>query len=256
MEIDTNVAIHLNLTNPTRLYQEIGLNLQNRIRDGEYGIGDRLPPERDIAEALNVSRSVVREAIIMLELQGLVEVRKGSGVYVVKLPELLTVQNHSSLEKANDVGPFELLQARQVVESQIASFAASNITKTEIFRLKQYLEQERASLDTHQEDYDSDKMFHLTIAEASQNSVLTDIIGDFWRRREDSSMWHQLHTRIKNNQYRYQWIDDHEKILFALQKRDPDGAREAMWQHIENVKQTLFELSDVDDPEFDGFLFR
>jgi GntR family transcriptional regulator, uxu operon transcriptional repressor len=111
-------------------------------------------------------------------------------------------------------------------------------------------------LETGKVDYDGDRLFHLTIAEASQNSVLSDIILDLWQRREESSMWQQLHTRIVNDDYRYKWLDDHERILLALQRRDPDGAREAMWQHIENVKQTLFELSDVDDPQFDGYLFR
>lgn len=256
MGIQTNLNVNVGMINPKRLYQEIGLGLQKRIADGEFAIGDRLPPERDIAEALDVSRSVVREALIMLELQGLVEVRKGSGVYVIKLPNQQTVDQDPETNRNSDVGPFELLQARQVLESQIASFAATNVTKNDISRLKTYLEQERENLENHHEDYEGDRMFHLTIAEASQNSVLIDIIRDLWRRREESPMWQQLHTRIKGNDYRYQWLEDHGKILLALQKRDPEGARAAMWQHIENVKQTLFELSDVDDPAFDGYLFR
>jgi GntR family transcriptional regulator, uxu operon transcriptional repressor len=248
--------MNIEIITPKRLYQEIGINLQNQITSGAYTIGDRLPPERDIAEALDVSRSVVREAIIMLELQGLVEVRKGSGVYVIKLPVVSHESSNNDECRSSDVGPFELLQARQVLESQIASFAAYNVTKNDIFKLRQSLDKERENLETGKEDYDGDRMFHLTIAEASQNSVLIDIILDLWKRREESSMWQQLHTRIANNDYRHKWLDDHEKILQALQKRDPNGARDAMWQHIENVKQTLFDLSDVDDPEFDGYLFR
>jgi GntR family uxuAB operon transcriptional repressor len=69
-------------------------------------------------------------------------------------------------------------------------------------------------------------------------------------------MWRQLHARITDLNYRTAWLEDHEVILRALQRRDPEGARKAMWQHLENVKQTLFDLSDVDDPQFDGFLFR
>lgn len=252
MGIDNVVSI--DLSNPNRLYQEVGLQLQTRISQGEFDIGDRLPPERDIAQVFNVSRSVVREAIIMLELQGLVEVRKGSGVYITHLPQ----DNGDDEQRSNDVGPFELLQARQVIESQIVSFAANNITKSDISLLREYLEKDRISLENNldEDDYDFDKLFHLTIAKASQNSVLSDIVYDFWRRREQSPMWQQLHTHIHDNQYRYRWIDDHEKILHALQRRDPELARNAMWAHIEHVKDTLFELSDVDDPEFDGFLFR
>ncbi|MCL9777240.1 FCD domain-containing protein [Vibrio methylphosphonaticus] len=249
-----NIAISA----PKRLYQEIGLALQERIIVGEFKIGERLPPERDLAEDMQVSRSVVREAIIMLELQGLVEVRKGSGVYVNKLPTNEDTQRApvNVARESSDIGPFELLQARQVLESQIASFAAMNVTKNDISKLREALDTERKQLETGHGDYDGDEMFHLTIAEASQNSVLSDIVQDLWFRRDESSMWSQLHSRITDISYRSAWLEDHEIILRALQRRDPEGARKAMWDHLENVKQTLFELSDVDDPQFDGFLFR
>ena len=76
------------MTNSTdlRSYKKIGSILREELTNGVYLIGDRLPPERDLAEKMNVSRTVVREAIIMLELENLVEVRKGSGVYVINLP--------------------------------------------------------------------------------------------------------------------------------------------------------------------------
>ncbi len=246
-----NIAI----TAAKRLYQEIGLTLQQQILQGKFSLGDRLPPERDIAEEMQVSRSVVREAIIMLELQGFVEVRKGSGVYVISQNQpVLTAQQNS--ERSSDVGPFELLQARQVLESQVAGFAAMHVTKNDIFKLREALDTERKQLETGHGDYDGDETFHLTIADASQNSVLSEIIRDLWQRRDQSPMWNQLHARITDISYRTDWLDDHEKVLMALKKRDPEGARTAMWQHLENVKQTLFELSDADDPQFDGFLFR
>ncbi|CAM3573488.1 HTH-type transcriptional regulator LutR [Vibrio aerogenes CECT 7868] len=240
---------------PKRLYQEIGMTLQQRIFSGEFCAGERLPPEREIAEAMQVSRSVVREAIIMLELHGLVEVRKGSGVYVISQEENHQIPE-SQVKNEPDFGPFEFLQARQVIESQIASFAADNVTKSDIFKLRDALDTEHQQLETGYGDYDGDEMFHLTIADASQNSVLSNIVKDLWLQRDQSPMWRQLHARITDVTYRAAWLADHEKILHALQRKDPEAAREAMWQHLENVKQTLFELSDVDDPQFDGFLFR
>ncbi|GAB2638940.1 FCD domain-containing protein [Vibrio panuliri] len=247
-----NIAI----SEPKRLYQEIGFSLQERILKGEFKVGDRLPPERDIAEEMEVSRSVVREAIIMLELRGLVEVRKGSGVYVINIPSKDSQNIQASMPRSSsDIGPFELLQARQVIESEIAGFAARHITKNDIQRLRDALNSEKHNLESGVEDYDSDELFHLVIAEASQNSVLADIANDLWLRRHESSMWRQLHSRISNNDYRKAWLLDHERILIALQKRDPEGARNAMWEHLENVKQVLFKLSDVDDPKFDGYLF-
>ncbi|MDD1780609.1 FCD domain-containing protein [Enterovibrio sp. ZSDZ35] len=252
------------MSNVTRLYQKIGTKIMEQIAAGEYKVGDKLPPERDIAEQLQVSRSVIREALIMLEIKELVEVKKGSGVYVINTPS--TFLNQASLQPTekvtgqsesdeDDAGPFEMLQARQLLESHIAEFAATQVTKHEIFRLREALELERKDLEAGSNDYDGDQMFHIVIAEATQNSVLSDMVKDMWERRNRSLMWQQLHERISDQDYRKRWLADHERIFKALVRKDPVAAREAMWQHLENVKQTLFELSDVDDPSFDGYLF-
>ena len=111
-----------------RLYQEVGGQLREAIVSGQYSLGDRLPPERDIAENFSVSRSVVREALIMLELEKLVEVRKGSGVYVVNVPAM-PANGESAVTADCGYGPFELLQARQLLESEVAAFAAMQATK-------------------------------------------------------------------------------------------------------------------------------
>lgn len=246
---------------PKRLYQEVGAALMEKISEGEFSVGEKLPPEREISEKMNVSRSVVREALIMLEIQGIVNVRKGSGVYVRRLPSesqqaSSSQENGNSDANDNDVGPFEMLQARQFLESRIAEFAATQITKNDISKLRQSLELERSHLEKNRKDYDGDEMFHIAIAEATQNSVLSDMVRDLWKRRNNSPMWQQLHKHISNEDYRKRWLRDHELILANLQRRDPAGARDAMWQHLENVKQTLLGLSDISHPEFDGFLFN
>ncbi|WP_413701063.1 FCD domain-containing protein [Psychromonas sp. KJ10-10] len=247
------------MNSPKRLYQKIGIALKERIVNGEFTVGEKLPPEREIAESMNVSRSVVREALIMLELQEIVNVRKGSGVYVICIPEdensAQTTQNKKVNESEHDVGPFELLQARQFLESRIAEFAATQVTKNDISKLRQAIEMERLDLENDSKEYDGDEMFHIAIADATQNSVLSDMVRDLWLRRDNSPMWKQLHLHINNEDYRKLWLQDHKKILASLQRRDPAGARDAMWQHLENVKQTLLGLSDIDDPKFDGYLF-
>ncbi len=238
---------------PKRLYQEIGAKIREDLASGTYSVGDRLPPEREIAEQLGVSRTIVREALIMLEIEGLVDVRKGSGVYLINLPgQDDAVANQQTL---HDVGPFELLQARQLLESSIAEFAATLVTKTEIAQMKKALELELQALQEGSSNEDGDEMFHILIAEATQNSVLVDAVRNFWRIRRSSEMWRQLHSRIHDQGYRGKWLEDHYTILAALQRRDSKAAKQAVWQHLENVKHTLMELSDVDDPNFDGFLF-
>lgn len=237
---------------PKRPYQELGLILRQQLLDDNYQVGDRLPPERDIAERLNVSRTVVREAIIMLELESLVEVRKGSGVYIVDIPS-----NHYGEESVigDDAGPFEMLQARQLLESNIAEFAALQVTPNDIAKMRAALEIERHEIANNSESSSGDEKFHLCIAEATQNSVLIEMLKQSWERREQSPMWKKLHARINDIAYRTEWLDDHAQILIAMQRKDPIAAKNAMWQHLENVKLRLLELSDIDDPNFDGYLF-
>ena len=113
----------MEFTETRRLYQQLAAELKQRIESGRYPVGDKLPAERYIAEEMNVSRTVVREAIIMLEVEGYVDVRKGSGIHVVSNQQN-TVVPGDSIEFAT-AGPFELLQARQLIESNIAEFAAT-----------------------------------------------------------------------------------------------------------------------------------
>ncbi|WP_028863970.1 FCD domain-containing protein [Psychromonas aquimarina] len=240
-----------------RRYVALGNELIKQLKTKKYKIGDRLPTERDIAESFAVSRTAIRDAIIMLELQGLVEVRKGSGVYVTALPDDISQDpsSESSAHEAEDLGIFEMLQARQLLESNIAEFAAIHVTRAQIVRMKHVLENERKAIEAGNAEYDYDTEFHVLIAESTQNNYLVEVVKNIWKRRAASKMWAQLHTHIHTDNYRKQFLEDHAKILSALQKKDPAQAKQAMWQHMENVKDVLFSLSDVDSKDFDGYLF-
>ena len=236
-----------------RPYQEVGEKLKQQLSDGQYAVGDKLPPEREIASQLMVSRTIVREAIIMLELELLIEVRMGSGTYVLNLPEQIVAS--SNQVELDDAGPFEMLQARQLLESNLAEFAAVQVTPNDILKMRRALALEKKELMEGVEECTGDKEFHLYIAEATQNSVLVEMFKFSWKIRENNPMWKVLHSRINTISYRKEWLVDHEEILKALQRKDSTSARNAMWQHLENVKNILFELSDTEDPDFDGYLF-
>ncbi|MFK8260048.1 Uxu operon transcriptional regulator [Erwinia sp. AnSW2-5] len=245
-------------TSQQRPYQEVGAMLRKMIAQNHYAAGDRLPPEREIAGTLNVTRTLVREALIMLELEGVIEVRRGAGIFLLQdpamrqTPESAPVQNH-----CNDAGPFEMLQARQLLESNIAEFAARQATREDIAKMRQALaleEKELASGDADETE-NGDMNFHLAIAEATHNSMLVELFKQSWQWREDNVMWNQLHRHLDNTHYRKEWLEDHKKILVALIKKDARAAKLAMWQHLENVKQRLLKFSDVDDIWFDGYLF-
>ncbi|EPC5194219.1 Uxu operon transcriptional regulator [Edwardsiella piscicida] len=234
-----------------RPYQEIGAMIRDLIAQTPYRPGERLPPERDIAERLGVTRTVVREALIMLEINGLVEVRRGAGIFVLEAP----AQAESVL--CNDAGPFELLQARQLLESNIAEFAALQATREDIIKMRHALQLEEQELASTAPDGPEcgDMQFHLAIAEATHNSMLVDLFRQSWQWREYNPMWIQLHRHLADTHYRTAWLADHRQILAALIKKDARAAKLAMWQHLENVKRRLLAFSNVDDIDFDGYLF-
>jgi len=237
----------------SRLYQKVASELKQQITSGQYAIGDRLPAERLIAEAMAVSRTVVREAIIMLEVEGMVDVRKGSGIHVVgtepRYQPLVAEQEDEFLT----AGPFELLQARQLLESNIAEFAATQVTKQDIMALLAI--QETAQKEDRARDSQWDKQFHIQVAKATQNSVLVTLVEKVWQHREHNPYWRKLHEHIDDRAME-SWCEDHEQILKALMRKDPKAAKLAMWQHLENTKQMLFQATTVDDDLVDDrYLF-
>src|SRR5664279_116313 len=116
---------------PRRLYRQIADQIRTLIRSGEFPAGSRLPPERDLAKQLGVSRPSVREALIALEVEGLVEVRIGSGIYVLGPSRRVAVPGAAANDGGSEAtaGPFELLRARYVVEGECAALAAKSAKK-------------------------------------------------------------------------------------------------------------------------------
>ena len=118
---------------PRRLYRQIADQIRTLIRAGEFTAGSRLPPERDLARQLGVSRPSVREALIALEVEGLVDVRIGSGIYVLGPGR----NGNDRVQVAS--GPFELLRARGVIEGECAALAAKSAKKAQIEAIEEAL---------------------------------------------------------------------------------------------------------------------
>ncbi|MBJ3815352.1 transcriptional regulator ExuR [Shimwellia pseudoproteus] len=242
----------MEITESRRLYQQLAAELKDRIEAGSYPVGEKLPAERFIAEEKNVSRTVVREAIIMLEVEGYVEVRKGSGIHVISNIAKHHQPDNNAMEFAN-YGPFELLQARQLIESNIAEFAATQVTKQDIMKLLEI--QDKARHEECFRDSEWDLQFHVQVALATQNTALAAIVEKMRTQRAHNPYWKKLHEHIDERTVDH-WCEDHDQILKALIRKDPHGAKLAMWQHLENTKIMLFNET-TDDFEFnaDRYLF-
>ncbi len=213
-----------------RLYLQIADNLAEQIRGGEIATGQRLPSERELAARFQVSRPTVREAMIALEVSGLVEIRSGSGVYALD-PDL---DNHPTLE--DNPGPFEILEARSLFEAQAAALAAERIGNEELQQLKQLLELMRKAQqqDNTEETEKYDQRFHLAIASASRNSAIATTIQWLWELRNHSKISSVMHAYSRQHGSKPD-IDEHAAILNALMQRDSTLAFNTMQQHLHRV---------------------
>src|SRR3954468_1621512 len=161
-----------------RLYRQIADQIARLVERGEYPIGARLPPERDLAKQLGVSRPSVREALIALEVEGYVEVRIGSGVYVVNRARRETPE-----PLAEDSGPFELIKARWLIEAECAALAAKNATRAQCRAIDDALDNMQAEVTKGGVPLDADRQFHHRVAEASGNSALALVVRMLWDQR-------------------------------------------------------------------------
>ncbi|WP_373099585.1 MULTISPECIES: transcriptional regulator ExuR [Pasteurellaceae] len=234
----------MKLTENQRLYQQLAQDLKDKIITGFYKVGEKLPAERFISEEMNVSRTVVREAIIMLEVEGFVEVKKGSGIHVISAtPKNASEADENRGLEFSKCGPFELLQARQLIESIVVEFAATQATKEDIIDIMEI--QKNARQEDHFRDSQWDLKFHTKIAQITRNSALITIVQEMWRQRVLNPYWRKLHEHIDARSID-SWCDEHDEILQALMDKDPHAAKMAMWTHLENTKRMLFNGANDD----------
>lgn len=213
-----------------RLYQAVARRLIEDIRSGRYGVGDRLPAERELAVEFDVSRPTVREAIIALEVQGLVEVRVGSGAYV-------RAQAASSA-LGFGITAFELTEARLLFEGEAAALAATHIGDDELARLDALLDEMEKENDGEGLTETSDREFHLTIARATRNAAIVRTIDDLWNLRSTSPECALVYSRARAAEVK-PVIEEHVAIVDALRAHDAARAREAMRAHLAAVLDHL-----------------
>ena len=212
-----------------RMYRVVAERIQELIRERRMEPCERLPSERELAASLRVSRASLREGLIALELGGVVEVRGGSGVYV---------SEHAAAEVPEaGPGPFEVLSARGVIETEVAAMAAKNASPDALRAiLAALLEMERSHEDRSSNEL-ADRNFHLAIARATGNSALVGMVDYLWRQR--NSLWHRLKRHYRTEELRTSTLLDHRAIHDAIAARDAPGARKAMRRHLERVTRTF-----------------
>jgi DNA-binding FadR family transcriptional regulator len=232
------------MSEPRRLYEKISRKLAKAIADGEYELGQRLPSERELAQTFSVSRPTVREAIIALELDGLVQVRLGSGVYVTRR------KPPGGKEGEKDIGPFELLEARRAIEGEVCALAALRIDDSQLEQLSKLVAEMRDD-NRHNEilmSEEADRRFHELIATSTQNSAFIAAVQMLWDTRARSPQSHSLDDKGRARGLKPP-IEEHAAIVRALKRRDPDAARAAMHKHLTRVMEGFLDATEVKELE-------
>lgn len=217
-----------------RLYASVSRDIAEHITNGQFPVGSRLPTERALAQHYKVSRPTIREAIIALEVDGLVQIRMGAGVYVVN--DMPRGGNPAPL----DMGPFEVLEARRAFEGEACAIAATRIDAAGLESLESLLK--LMSSDDVIKSEEADEDFHMVIAKSTENSGIIMTIAMLFEARRRSPQY-RLMTQKSRAAGVYPSIDEHTRILDALRIRDSKAARSAMRRHLARVLDSFMETT-------------
>lgn len=213
-----------------RLYHQIADQLRDLIRQGRFVIGSRLPPERELAQQLGVSRPSVREALIALEIAGCVEVRMGAGIYVRGTGDA------ESATTSLGESPLELMQARVVLEGGLMPQACARATAEGLAAVRAAVDEMRDAIAAGKPALDADRRFHQAVAALAGNTVLERLVGELFDGRY-SPMSLQLSALADTHQNWEDALREHERILHALEAHDPLAAQAAMRVHLFNAQE-------------------
>src|ERR1700736_2994993 len=225
-----------------KLYRQVADAIKASIESGDSKRGARLPSERDRSASFRVSRPTIREAMIALEIRGLVEARQGSGIYITDHPPAQIGADDL------DIGAFELTEARRLFEGEAAALAATIITEEQLQEIEAILDDMIKENTRKQKGEMADRRFHVAIAQATRNSAITGVIESLWDKRHKSPLCAHMLERARNVGVKPR-ISEHRRILAALRKHDSQAARNAMRDHLGRVIDGLLSATETDAVE-------
>lgn len=220
-----------------KVFEQIADQIEQRILNGELRSGDRLPTERVLAEQFQASRTAVREAMKILAQKGLVEMRPGRGTIVINgAPEAM--QNSIGLVMKLQVGEVggsdNLVEVREILETEIAALAAARATEDEIAAMREAIRVMDVSLSDADAYITADNQFHRALAKATQNSLILILIDSIVNPLSEQ----RKHIfAVEGGPERGQF--HHRRILESIIRRNPENARAAMHAHLQQVREDV-----------------
>lgn len=221
----------------TKVYEQVIDQIKEMITSGKLKKGDRLPPERELVEQLQASRTSIREAIRALQIIGLVECRQGGGNFIKESFENSLFEPLSVMFVLQNSKPEEILELRKIVEVETAALAAEKITGKELKDIEAIVEQMRISND---EAFNAklDKELHYKIAHASGNLLVVSILSAV-SSLMDSFIKDARDMILRQNENKEVLMEHHESLYKALLNHDRNKAAEAMRKHLDLINEYL-----------------
>jgi GntR family transcriptional repressor for pyruvate dehydrogenase complex len=226
-----------------RLYEQVADHVEELVGSGKLQQGDKLPPERELAQRLGVARGVVREAVKLLGARGLVTVRPGRGTFIVEMSSDSISDHLSRFFRLGYQSHGDLNELRRILEVEIAFLAAQRAEAEDLAEMERAIQEMDDSIETPESYIDADIDFHLALARAAQNvmfPVLTEVLTALLR--ESRSLIFQVPGAPERGQA---W---HRRIYKAVERQDADAAREAMKQHMQQVTEDAVASGQSENP--------
>jgi GntR family transcriptional repressor for pyruvate dehydrogenase complex len=238
LEAGNSMAVNFGTLQKEALSEKIAERLLSLIKEKQLKPGDRLPPERELAVTMGVSRPSLREALRALSIMHIIENRQGSGTYITSLQPETLVEHLDFIIALNDQSFLDLFQARKILEVGLASIAAQTITSNELDELKGCLDRAADEIDDPEAFLQSDLELHQRILDSAQNQLL----ALFMKSINDLNIASRRRTG-ESLKVREQTLKDHRLILSALRTHDAQLSGQAMRDHLDHVEQHLKEMS-------------
>jgi GntR family transcriptional regulator, transcriptional repressor for pyruvate dehydrogenase complex len=235
---------HLKPVSRVTLVEQVATQLAEKISQGLWSQGQRLPSEAELCRAFGIGRSTLREALKSLAFIGMVRMKPGEGTYVADgYPGLMgKILGRGLLKAGNDFA--DMWETRTTLETKLAALAAERADDQDLERLEWLLKEMQAGLEGDGPTYtERDLQFHFAIAEASKNRMLKELLVAIrGMMHEWIAKSHELPGKKENS------LPEHRRILDAIRQRDPEKAHKAMETHLLTFRRVLSLLEKMSEP--------
>ena len=222
-----------------KTYEVIVEQIEESFLNGKLKLGEKLPPERELASRFGVSRTSVREALQALEISGSIEIRQGGGSFIKKSEvQLVSDALSTTIIQAENNLVYEMLELRRALEVESVSLAAQRATSADLEKIRESLERMAVSGKDVEAGVQADLHFHLQIVHATHNKLLIDMVQMLTERMEETIRATRNHRFLDENRYE-DTFEEHKEIYIAIASGNAKEAKKLMEEHITRIRREL-----------------